>query len=157
MLATSVFSFSHNVFYSTLSKTEIIIYVTFILSSANAFNLDKAKFLWSENRLNPIFHGPCVFSSHLFLCLVSLPCDVFCLNCVSSDHCVSLACHFEGMICHGGACFWNLEKFDCLWMVLRKNLSVCPVSHKQIFLGSLSPIPLSLKIMEFRNIFTSPH
>ena len=30
--------------FSTLSKTEIIIYVTFILSSANALNLDKVTF-----------------------------------------------------------------------------------------------------------------
>ena len=34
--------------FSTLSKTKIIIYVTFILSSANTFNLDKVKFLSSE-------------------------------------------------------------------------------------------------------------
>ena len=47
MLVTSIFSFSDNVFYSTLSKTEIIIYVTFILYSANAFNLDKVNFLSS--------------------------------------------------------------------------------------------------------------
>ena len=38
--------------FSTLSKTEIIIYVTFILSSANAFNLDKVKFLSPGNGLN---------------------------------------------------------------------------------------------------------
>ena len=37
--------------FSTLSKTEIIIYVTFILSSANAFNLVKVKFLSSGNGL----------------------------------------------------------------------------------------------------------
>ena len=38
--------------FSTLSKTYIIIYVTFILSSANVFNLDKVKFLSSGNGLN---------------------------------------------------------------------------------------------------------
>ena len=39
--------------FSTLSKTEIIIYVTFILLSANAFNLDHVKFLSSGNGLKP--------------------------------------------------------------------------------------------------------
>ena len=38
--------------FSTLTKTEIIIYVTF-LSHANAFNLDKVKFLWSGYGLKP--------------------------------------------------------------------------------------------------------
>ena len=54
MLITSIFSFSHNVFlqcFPTLSKTEIIIYVTSILSSANALNLDKVKFLSSGKGL----------------------------------------------------------------------------------------------------------
>ena len=37
--------------FSTLSKTKIIIYVTFILSSANTFNLDKVKFLSSGKGL----------------------------------------------------------------------------------------------------------
>ena len=37
--------------YSTLSKTEIIIYVTSILSSANAFNFDQVRLLWSGNGL----------------------------------------------------------------------------------------------------------
>ena len=37
--------------FSTLSKTEIIIYVTLILSFANAFNLDKVNFLSSGNGL----------------------------------------------------------------------------------------------------------
>ena len=37
--------------FSTLSKTEIIIYHTFILSSENAFSLDKVKFVLSENGL----------------------------------------------------------------------------------------------------------
>ena len=36
-----------NTMFSTLSKTEIIVYITIILSSANAFNLDKVKFLSS--------------------------------------------------------------------------------------------------------------
>ena len=51
MLVTSIFSFSHN--FSTLSKTEIIIYVTFILLSANAFNLE-VKLLLSGNELKKI-------------------------------------------------------------------------------------------------------
>ena len=38
--------------FSTLSKIEIIIYVTIILLSANAFNLDKVKSLSSGNGLN---------------------------------------------------------------------------------------------------------
>ena len=38
MLVTSIFSFSHNVFYP--SKTNFSFGVTFILSSANPFNLD---------------------------------------------------------------------------------------------------------------------
>ena len=37
--------------FSTLSKTEIIIYDPFILSTANAFNLDKVKFLSSGKGL----------------------------------------------------------------------------------------------------------
>ena len=37
--------------FSTLSQTELIIHVTFILSSANAFSVDKVKFLSSGNRL----------------------------------------------------------------------------------------------------------
>ena len=37
--------------FSTLSKTEIIIFVTFNLSSANAFNLDQSKTLSSGNGL----------------------------------------------------------------------------------------------------------
>ena len=38
-------------FFLLLSKTEIIIYVTFILLSANAFNLEKVKLLLSGNEL----------------------------------------------------------------------------------------------------------
>ena len=41
MLVTSIFSFSHNVFHQ--SQTEICFKVSFILSSANAFNLDQSK------------------------------------------------------------------------------------------------------------------
>ena len=37
--------------FSTLSQTVLIIYVTFILSSANALNLDTVKFLSSGNGL----------------------------------------------------------------------------------------------------------
>ena len=41
MLVTSIFSFSHNVFYP--SKTNFNFSATFNLSSANAFNLDQSK------------------------------------------------------------------------------------------------------------------
>ena len=41
MLVISVFSFSHNVFNP--SKKEFLFSVTFILSSANDFNLDQSK------------------------------------------------------------------------------------------------------------------
>ena len=41
MLVTSIFSFSRNVFYRSQNKFQ----VTFDLSSANAFNLDKSKIL----------------------------------------------------------------------------------------------------------------
>ena len=37
--------------FSTLLKTEIITYITFIFLSANAFNLDNVKFLLSGNGL----------------------------------------------------------------------------------------------------------
>ena len=53
MLVTSIFSFP--TMFSTLSKTEIIIYVTFILSSANAFNLDLVIFLSSGNGIIATF------------------------------------------------------------------------------------------------------
>ena len=51
MLVSSIFSFSHPTMFSKLSKAEIIIYVTFILLSANALNLDKFKLLSSVNGL----------------------------------------------------------------------------------------------------------
>ena len=38
--------------FSTVSKTEIIIFVTFNLSSANTFNLVRSKILSSGNGLN---------------------------------------------------------------------------------------------------------
>ena len=43
MLVTSIFFFSHNVFNSTKDKKKN--YSIFILSSANAFNLDQSKIL----------------------------------------------------------------------------------------------------------------
>ena len=43
MLVTSIFSFSHNVFYP-VGESEIIISIIFIMSSANAFILDHSKF-----------------------------------------------------------------------------------------------------------------
>ena len=48
MLVTSLFSFLHNVFF--LSKIPTFS-VTFILSSANAFNLDLSKYMSFGNRL----------------------------------------------------------------------------------------------------------
>ena len=57
MLVKSIISFSH--MFSTLSKTEIIIYITFILPSANAFLLDKVKILSSGNgfRTSVFYHN----------------------------------------------------------------------------------------------------
>ena len=49
MLVTNLFSFSHNVF---LPIKEIIIWVTFILSSSNAFNLVTSKILSFGKELN---------------------------------------------------------------------------------------------------------
>ena len=51
MLVTSIFSFSCNVFYPINDKSNVEIYVKF-LSSANAFNSDKAKILSSGKPLN---------------------------------------------------------------------------------------------------------
>ena len=50
MLDTSIFSFSHNVFYPVRNK--FLIGVTFMLSSANAFKLDKSKILLFGKELN---------------------------------------------------------------------------------------------------------
>ena len=52
MRVTSIYPFP--TMFSSLSKTEIIIYVTFNLSSAKVFNSDEdIFFLSSGNRLNP--------------------------------------------------------------------------------------------------------
>ena len=51
MLVTSIFSFSHSVFYSI--TREIVILATFNLLSANAFNLVMAKNLSFGKELNP--------------------------------------------------------------------------------------------------------
>ena len=45
MLVTSIFSFSHNVFFFTLPNTNFDFGITIILSSANALNLVKTKIL----------------------------------------------------------------------------------------------------------------
>ena len=50
MLVTSIFSFSHNVFYPSQKRFQF--FVTFILSSTNAFNLDKSKVLSFGKGLN---------------------------------------------------------------------------------------------------------
>ena len=52
MLVTSIFSFTHNVFYPL--KTNFNFSVTFILSSANAFNLDLTKILSFGKELDVI-------------------------------------------------------------------------------------------------------
>ena len=50
MLVTSIFSFSYNVFYPC--RTNFRFSVTFILSSASAFNLDQSKNLSFGKELN---------------------------------------------------------------------------------------------------------
>ena len=45
MLVTSIFSFSHNVFHPTQCKIKVNFSLTFILLSADAFNLDRSKIL----------------------------------------------------------------------------------------------------------------
>ena len=60
---------------STLSKTEIIIYVTSILSSANALNLDKVKLLSSGNGFRYRVNDPrsvCINHSYKDFFFVSL-------------------------------------------------------------------------------------
>ena len=52
MLVTSIFSFSHNVFYP--SKDKFYIYSTLKLSSSNAVTLDKSKIL---SYINPLPHN----------------------------------------------------------------------------------------------------
>ena len=47
--------------FSTLSKREIIIFVTFNSSSANAFNLDQSKILSSGNGLT-LYHTILMFN-----------------------------------------------------------------------------------------------
>ena len=49
MLVTSIFSFSQNIF--TNSKTNLIVFSQFILSSANAFILDQSKNLLLGEKL----------------------------------------------------------------------------------------------------------
>ena len=53
MLVTNIFSISHNV--STLPNTNFSFWVTIILSSANAFNLVKAKILLFGKELTSLF------------------------------------------------------------------------------------------------------
>ena len=50
MLVTSIFFYSHNVFY--LIQNKFAIWITFNLSSANAFNLDQSNNLTSGKELN---------------------------------------------------------------------------------------------------------
>ena len=57
MLVTSIFSFSHSVFYSsTLSRREITILASFNLSSANAFNFENSKILSFSKELKNRSH-----------------------------------------------------------------------------------------------------
>ena len=63
MLVTSIFSFSHIVFYPFYPlRHKFQFWVTFILSSANAFNLDQSKTLLFDKELKT-----CV--SHVFISL----------------------------------------------------------------------------------------
>ena len=57
MLVTSIFTFSHC--FSTLHKSNFKISVTFILSSANAFDLDKPKVLSFGNELTRLLNKFC--------------------------------------------------------------------------------------------------
>ena len=62
MLVTSIFSFSHSFL---LYHRQILSFMLFILSSANALSLDKVKFLSSGNGLrfcSSLLHG-CIFYS----------------------------------------------------------------------------------------------
>ena len=52
MLVTSIFSFSHNVFFPSLYKFQVSI--NFILSSVNAFNLGRSRILSFGEELNII-------------------------------------------------------------------------------------------------------
>ena len=52
MQVTSIFSFSHNVFFPSLYKFQVSI--TFILSSVNAFNLGRSRILSFGEELNII-------------------------------------------------------------------------------------------------------
>ena len=55
MLVTSIFSFSHYVFYP-FGKKNLILLIEFNLSSVNAFNLDKYRILSSGKELWGIWH-----------------------------------------------------------------------------------------------------
>ena len=45
MLVTSIFSFSHNIFYPSQFQFQFLSHIFFFFSSANAFNLDQSKYL----------------------------------------------------------------------------------------------------------------
>ena len=51
MLVTSIFFFSHNVFYPMKHNFNVLSYIEFNLSSSNAFNLGKPKILSSGKGL----------------------------------------------------------------------------------------------------------
>ena len=60
MLVTSIFSFSHNVFYPSKTKIKIF-HLLLFLSSANALNLDQSKMLsfdqeWKIEHVNGPFY-----------------------------------------------------------------------------------------------------
>ena len=60
MLPSSIFSFSQNIFH-TLPKTNVNLSFKFILSSANAFNLDQSKKMSVDKELKTTIlpdHGP---------------------------------------------------------------------------------------------------
>ena len=56
MLATSIFSFSHKVFYPFQSKFQ---FFSHILLSANAFNLGQSKVLWLGKGLIDLLYFEC--------------------------------------------------------------------------------------------------
>ena len=51
MLLTNIFSFPHNVFYTSQNKTNFNFQFTFVFSSANAFDLDMSKILLFGSQL----------------------------------------------------------------------------------------------------------
>ena len=70
MLVTSIFSFSHNVFYRF--ETDFMFSVTFIVSSANAFILDLSKILLFGKELNKLLYNQKFFTLLLIKVLAKI-------------------------------------------------------------------------------------